>query len=84
MQMVVLKLNTNIGRTLTHEATLQRENAQLGIEDSMYSAETRVAPLAAAAGMTLAPPGSVHFVQAVPADISRAASALSRRSSLTR
>ncbi|MGA9285351.1 MAG: hypothetical protein WBV85_07900, partial [Solirubrobacteraceae bacterium] len=78
MQMVVLKLNTDVGRTLTHEATLQRENAQLGIEDSMYSAETRVAPLAAGAGMTLAPPGSVHFVQAVQADISRAASALSQ------
>jgi cell division protein FtsL len=78
MQMVVLKLNTDIGRTLTREATLQRENAQLGIEDSMYSAETRVAPLAAAAGMTLAPPGSVHFVQAAPAYIARAASALSQ------
>jgi hypothetical protein len=78
MQMVVLKLNTDVGRTLTHEATLQRENAQLGIEDSMYSAETRVAPLAAGAGMTLAPPGSVHFVQAVQADISRAASVLSQ------
>ncbi|MGA7703603.1 MAG: hypothetical protein WB998_01785, partial [Solirubrobacteraceae bacterium] len=76
MQLVVLKLNTGIGRTLTREATLQRENAQLGIEDSMYSAETRIAPLAAAGGMTLAPPGSVHFVQAASADISRAASAL--------
>lgn len=77
MQLVVLELNTGIGRTLTRAATLQRENAQLGIEDSMYSAESRVAPLAAAAGMTLAPPGTVHFVQAVPADLSRAVSALS-------
>ncbi len=77
MQLVVLELNTGIGHTLTREATLQRENAQLGIEDSMYSAESRVAPLAAAAGMTLAPPGTVHFVQAVPADLSRAVSALS-------
>jgi len=77
MQLVVLELNTGIGRTLTHEATLQRENAQLGIEDSTYSAESRVAPLAAAAGMTLAPAGTVHFVQAAPVDVSRAASALS-------
>jgi len=77
MQLVVLKLNTGIGGTLTREATLQRENAQLGIEDSMYSAESRVAPLAAAAGMTLAPAGTVHFVQAAPADVARAASALS-------
>jgi hypothetical protein len=77
MQMVVLELNTRVGRTLARTATLQRENAQLGIEDSMYSAESRVAPLAAAAGMTLAPAGAVHFVQAVPADVSRAASTLS-------
>lgn len=77
MQLVVLELNTGIGRTLTRAATLQRENAQLGIEDSMYSAESRVAPLAVAGGMTLAPPGTVHFVQAVPADLSRAVSALS-------
>src|SRR5690242_18006055 len=34
MQLLVLKLNTEIGRTLTHVAELQREGAQLGIEDS--------------------------------------------------
>ncbi len=79
MQLVVLKLNTGIGRTLGHVATLQRENAQLSIEDSMYSSENRVAPLAAAAGMTLAPAGTVHFVAASKADISRAAAALCRR-----
>jgi len=78
MQMVVLKLNTNIGRTLTRAATLQRDNAQLGIEDSTYSAETHVAPLAAAAGMTLAPPGSVHFVGTARADIAHAAAVLSQ------
>ncbi|HEY5193037.1 MAG TPA: hypothetical protein VIJ39_04075 [Solirubrobacteraceae bacterium] len=77
MQLLVLKLNTGIGHTLGRVETLQRENAQLGIEDSMYSAEGRVAPLAAAQGMTLAPPGTVHFVVASKADISRAASALS-------
>jgi hypothetical protein len=77
MQLLVLKLNTGIGRTLGHVATLQRENAQLNIEDSMYSSENRVAPLATAAGMTLAPTGTVHFVTASMADISRAAVALS-------
>ncbi len=77
MQLLVLKLNTGIGRTLGHVATLQRENAQLNIEDSMYSSENRVAPLATAAGMTLAPAGTVHFVAASVADISRAAAALS-------
>ena len=77
MQLLVLKLNTGIGRTLGHVATLQRENAQLNIEDSMYSSENRVAPLATAAGMTLAPAGTVHFVTASMTDISRAAAALS-------
>ena len=77
MQLLVLEFNTGIGRTLGHIAQLQRQNAQLGIEDSTYSAESRVAPLAAAAGMTLAPAGTVHFVAASKADVTRAATALS-------
>jgi hypothetical protein len=77
MQLLVLKLNTGIGHTLTRVAQLQRENAQLGIEDSAASAESRVAPLAVSAGMTLAPVGTVHFVAASPAYVARAATALS-------
>jgi hypothetical protein len=77
MQLLVLELNTGIGRTLARVATFQRENAQLGIEDSTYSAESRITPLAASAGMTLAPVGTIHFVAASPADVSRAAAALS-------
>ncbi len=77
MQLVVLKLNTGIGRTLQRQALLQRENSQLDIENSVSSAESRVAPLALTAGMTLAPTGTVHFVTASPNDVSRAARALS-------
>jgi cell division protein FtsL len=77
MQLFVLQLNTGIGHTLTRVAQLQRENAQLGIEDSAYSAESRIAPLATATGMMLAPVGMVHFVTASRADLARAASALS-------
>ena len=76
MQLVVLKLNTGVGRTLQRQVLLQRENAELGIENSVYSAESRIAPLAAAAGMTFAPPGTVHFVTANTADVARAASVL--------
>jgi hypothetical protein len=76
MQLLVLKLNTGVGRTLGNVAALQRENAQLSIEDSVLSSESRVAPLAAADGMTLAAPGTVHFVTASNADISRAAAVL--------
>lgn len=80
MQLVVLKLNTGIGDKLQREASLQRENAELGIENSEYSAESRIAPLAAATGMTFAPAGTVHYVVANPDDLSRAASALSSSS----
>jgi hypothetical protein len=77
MQLLVLELNTGIGRTLTRQAQLQRENAQLGIEDSTSTGEARIGPLAAAAGMTFAPSGAAHFVAASPSDVSRAAAALS-------
>ncbi len=80
MQLVVLKLNTGIGDKLQREALLQRENAELGIENSVYSAESRIAPLAAATGMTFAPAGTIHFVTASPNDFSRATSALSSAS----
>lgn len=76
MQLVVLKLNTGIGDKLQREALLQRENAELGIENSVYSAESRIAPLAAATGMTFAPAGTVHFVTASPDDLSQAAGVL--------
>lgn len=77
MQLLVLELNTGIGRKLTRVAALQIANAQLGIEDSGASAEARIDPLATASGMTFAPSGSVHFVQASPADVARAAAELS-------
>jgi hypothetical protein len=76
MQLLVLDLNTGVGRSLVREGLLQRENAQIGIEDSMASAGERVEPAAAAAGMTMAAPGTLHFVVASPADIERAATAL--------
>jgi hypothetical protein len=77
MQLLVLELNTGIGRKLTRVAQLQIANAQLGIEDSGASAEARVDPLATASGMTFAPSGSIHFVEASPVDVARAAAALS-------
>jgi hypothetical protein len=77
MQLLVLELNTGIGRKLTRLAQLQIANSQLGIEDSGASAEARIDPLATASGMTFAPAGSIHFVAASPADIARAAAALS-------
>ncbi len=77
MQLLVLELNTGIGRKLTRVAQLQIANSQLGIEDSGASAEARIDPLASASGMTFAPSGAIHFVAASPADVARAAAALS-------
>jgi hypothetical protein len=77
MQLLVLKLNTSIGRTLEREALLQRDNAQLGIENSKYTAEGRVASLAGAAGMTVALVGTIHFVAAGATDVARASTLLS-------
>lgn len=75
-QLFVLKLNTAIGHTLQRVAQLQRENAQLGIENSTSSAESRIVLSTATSGMTLAPVGTVHFLAANRADVSRAANAL--------
>jgi hypothetical protein len=77
MQLLVLKLNTGIGHTITRAAMLERQNAQLNVENSMSSGENLIEPLAAAAGMTLAPAGTVHFVAAAQSDVARAAAALS-------
>jgi hypothetical protein len=77
MQLVVLRLNSGIGATLARAAALQRADAQLGIEAATGSGEGRIEPLAAATGMTFAPPGSVRFLAASgSADVARAAAAL--------
>jgi len=77
MQLVVLKLNTGIGRALQRAALIQRQDAQIGVEDSLTSAGDRVEPLAAAAGMTVPAPAALHFVGVGPADVSKAAAVLS-------
>jgi hypothetical protein len=76
MQLLVLRLNTDIGRTLVREAALERQNTLTRIADSSASAGNLVEPTAAAAGMTVAPAGSLHFVTVSHSDLSRAAAAL--------
>lgn len=76
MQLLVLHFNTQVGRALTREAALQRQNTQLSIAASQDSAGSLVEPAAAAAGMTVAPPGSLHFLQASPSDVGAAVAAL--------
>lgn len=76
MQLFVLKLNSDIGRTLAREAALERQNTLTTIADSSASAGNLVEPTAAAAGMAVAPAEALHFVTVSHSDLQRAAAAL--------
>ena len=77
LQLLVLKLNANIGRALVREGQLQRENAALSIESSELAAGERVETQAAHLGMQLVPDGALRFLSINPkGDIARAARAL--------
>jgi cell division protein FtsL len=79
MQLWVVKLNVGIGRALEHQATLQREDSALSIEDSSLSSGERVERLAAAQGMVIASPAALHFETSDgPLDVRLAAAALAR------
>jgi hypothetical protein len=78
MQLVLLKLNAGIGRSLVRETLLQRENATLSAENSEVAAGEQVEAQAEHAGMELIPAGALRFLTAHPsADVSKAAAALS-------
>lgn len=76
MQLWLLKLNTGIGRALVHEATLQRENAALSIEDSNAASWESVEAHASRLNMVSVSPTSLHFHRYSRADLWPAASAL--------
>ncbi len=77
LQLGLLQLNRSIGRTLERETALQRENSAISIENSEAAAGTRVEASAEKLGMTLVPPGALHFLRAQPrTDPARAAAAL--------
>jgi hypothetical protein len=79
LQLLVLRLNANIGRSLVREAQLQRANAALSIESSELAAGERVESLTAKLGMELVPEGALRFLSINPrADIARAAGALNK------
>jgi hypothetical protein len=79
LQLLVLRLNANIGRALVREAQLQRANAALSIEGSELAAGERVESLTAKLGMELVPEGALRFLSINPSsDIARAAATLNR------
>jgi hypothetical protein len=78
MQLVLLKLNAGIGRSLVREALLQRENATLSAENSEDGAGEQVEAQAARDGMEPIPAGALRFLTAHPSsDVGKAAVALS-------
>jgi cell division protein FtsL len=78
LQLLLLTLNGDIGRSLEREGVLQRENAALSIEDSELAAGERVEARATRLGMQLVAPGSLRFLSAARGgEVTRAAGALS-------
>jgi hypothetical protein len=79
LQLLVLRLNANIGRALVRAAQLQRTNAALSIESSELAAGERVESLTAKLGMELVPEGALRFLSINPtSNIARAAAALDK------
>jgi len=78
MQLVLLKLNAGIGRSLVRETLLQRENATLSAENSEVAAGEQIEGQAEHEGMELIPTGALRFLTAHPSsDIGKAAASLS-------
>jgi cell division protein FtsL len=77
LQLLVLQLNADVGRSLVREAQLQSANAALSVEDSELAGGERVESRAAYLGMQLVPAGALRFLTSYPpADIAHAAAAL--------
>jgi hypothetical protein len=77
LQLGLLKLNAGIGHALQREASLQRENAALSIENSELAAGDVVESSAGRLGMEVVPVGALRFLTARPgSDAHRAAGAL--------
>ena len=76
LQLALLKLNASVGRALQREASLQRENSALSIENSELASTDHVQARAAQLGMEFASSASLRFLSAHPgADLARAAAA---------
>ncbi len=79
LQLGLLKLNSGIGRALEREASLQRANAALSIENSELASGTRVETQAERLGMRVSDISSLHFLSSHAAvDAPRAASVLKK------
>jgi hypothetical protein len=77
LQLALLKFNGGIGRALTREAVLQRENAALSVANSELASADRVQAQARSLGMEFVSTGALHFLTPSPErDVPRAATIL--------
>jgi hypothetical protein len=78
LQLALLKLNGAVGRALRSEATLQREDAALSIENSELAASDHVQATGAQLGMAFASSSALRFLAPTSrGDFTRGAAALS-------
>jgi cell division protein FtsL len=73
LQVSLLKLNTGIGRAVTAEATLERQNAQLRSEVAKLDSGERIEAVAARLGLVMPGADRVHYLDVKAVDGARAA-----------
>ncbi len=83
MQLVVLRMNTEVGRSLEHKTALQRQIASLEVDDSTLSESARIEAEAQRRGMVPSTDASVKFLTPGSGDASSAARLLARSGSLS-
>lgn len=64
MQVSLLRLNANVGTSVTKADTLERENSGLRGDISRLDSGERIQAVAAKLGMVMPPAGDVHFLDA--------------------
>lgn len=76
LQVMLLGMNTGIGREVSDVSRLQRENAELKSEVSGLSSETRIVAEAQRMGFVEPPVGSSRFTAPGSSDVDRAAASM--------
>jgi cell division protein FtsL len=79
LQLGLLRLNSGIGRSLEREASLQRDDAALSIENSELASGTRVETQAERLGMRVSNISSLRFLSSHPAVAAARAAAVLHR-----
>lgn len=79
-QLIVLRMNTSIGRSLARASALSRENAAMAIANSEAGSGEEIETLARGLGMIALSPGELHFRRVAGRNGAQAAAQLLRSS----